>query len=147
MGVETHVFKKIGVNYINDTPQELYNCLRFVNADEAHTSTDKRRFRSFFGTSPEICHDLWDMLSKQDPLPNGGGPKHLLWALLFLKEYAIEPVLARMVGSDEKTYRKWVKIVVNKLSWLEMDVVSQSANALPLFCSKSHVRHQIRLKN
>lgn len=49
------------------------------------------RFLSFFGVDPAIIVRVWDMLEVPfvDPFGdlNGAQPKHLLWALLFLRKY------------------------------------------------------------
>ena len=60
----------------------------------------ERRFRAFFGTTVSGCSRLWSLLD--DRLPHGAAPRHLLWALLFLKLYATEHVDAALAGVDEK---------------------------------------------
>jgi len=47
---------------------------------------------------------------------------HLLWSFLFLKTYDPEKVLSVACGVDEKTYRKWVWLVLDLLG--ELDLVS-----------------------
>jgi hypothetical protein len=61
-----------------------------------------RLFRSFFGTSPQVCAIVWDMLSPQRP-PNTT-PNHLLWGHLLLKQYNIESVNAVLVGASERLF-------------------------------------------
>jgi hypothetical protein len=52
-------------------------------------------------------------------------PIHLLWALLLLKVYGKEEELASLAGAvDEKTFRKWSHIFVEKISYLQPEVVS-----------------------
>ncbi len=81
-----------------------------------------RRFMASFGVTPTCCRMLWDQI--YDDFPNGGRPKHLLWALYFLKTYASEHVACNVLRVDEKTYRKWVWIFVNLLATVP-DVVSR----------------------
>ena len=50
-------------------------------------------------------------------------PKHLLWALIFLKTYNAESSLAVAIGVDEKTLRKWIFIIIYAISDLEDDCV------------------------
>ena len=50
-------------------------------------------------------------------------PKHLLWAVIFLKTYTTESSLAVAIGVDEKTLRKWIFIIINAISDLEDDWV------------------------
>jgi hypothetical protein len=42
-----------------------------------------------------------------------------MWALLLLRTYNREEVLATMAGVDEKTFRKWAWKLVEKLAQLQ----------------------------
>lgn len=79
-----------------------------------------RRFRASFGTSPFICASIWNKLDDASTLPMDARPKHLLWAMLFLKVYAAENVSAPMCGCDEKTWQKWVWSMLEAVSELEV---------------------------
>ena len=68
--------------------------------------TGRRIFREFFGTSASICSVVWREFESIDAIPKSAQPKHLLWALLFLKRYLTEHVMSSVVGCDEKTVRK-----------------------------------------
>jgi len=89
-----------------------------------------RRWMAFFGAKPEICVDLWGRLqvAADDPELACAKPEYLLWGLLFLKRYGSEEEMASIAGSegavDEKTFRKWSKIFVIRISLLHFDVVS-----------------------
>ena len=87
-----------------------------------------RRFKSFFGVPPFVCQIIWEKL--ETVLPVGAEPKHLLWSLLFLKRYSDEHTRRSIVGSDEKTIRKWTWIFVELLS--NMDVVT------PILLDENH---------
>ena len=80
-----------------------------------------RKFRAFFGTSPIVCITIWDMLLIHRPKKSK--PDHLLWALMFLKQYNIESVMAALTGVSEKTFCKWSLIFVRILS--NMPVVNK----------------------
>jgi len=82
-----------------------------------------RRFRAHFGASPEVVTALWNRLDILDRVPAGGGPQHLLWCLLFMKVYSTEEVLASIVGTSEKTFRKWVWLFVYAVSSLAPDLI------------------------
>jgi hypothetical protein len=79
------------------------------------------RFASSYGTEPIIVAILWAMMMQSNsssshdnkPYP----PKHLLcWAPMFLKSYDTEMNIAsRLRVPDEKTYRKWLWII---LPWI-----------------------------
>ena len=86
-------------------------------AASVSTLPEKRRFRSLFGVSPELCSVIWSRLGGKQV--KSGNPMHLLWALLFLKVYANEDVLSVIAGVSRKTYRKWVWVVVTLLSNLD----------------------------
>lgn len=96
----------------------------------------ERRFLSFFGVELVVVAQVWELLlvpaaPEDDPELNGARPEHLLWALLFLKKYGDESEHAALCGAakgavDEKTFRKWSKIFVNRISWLICDIVSNN---------------------
>ena len=51
---------------------------------------EDRRFRSIFGVRNEIILKVWGMLGEGGLRPEKCKPKHLLWALYFLKVYPRE---------------------------------------------------------
>ena len=87
-----------------------------------HVRSSHERFRATFGTDAVICAILWTRLDFEQ-MPNGYKPLHLLWALMFLKVYAAEPVLAALAGVHERTYRKWTWCFVDAISTLQYSVI------------------------
>jgi len=83
-----------------------------------------REFRSLFGAAPSSCLLLWRMLQQRRVLPPLAMPKHLMWALLFLKSYGTEFCNAGRAGTTRKTYRKWVKLMLRSITALTPTVVS-----------------------
>lgn len=81
-------------------------------------STKTRRFKSFFGITPQVCSIVWEKIC--DKAPNDFQPKHLLWGLTFLKLYTIEHDRHSTLGADEKTIRKWTWVAVSLLSNLNV---------------------------
>lgn len=77
------------------------------------SNEDMALFRSLFGVSPRVCLNLWH---QHINLPPKAKPKHLLWALLYLKVYGTEQALSGMVHVTRKTYRKWVRIMVGAIA-------------------------------
>ena len=77
------------------------------------------RFRGTFGIDPFECSVVWKLMAYFGLIPPHGTETHLLWALMFLKTYAIESFLSSIAEVSEKTYRKWVWFFVYKLSCLE----------------------------
>lgn len=77
-------------------------------------------FRAHYGTSPEVVSHLWGRISL---VQSGVMHKHVLWALLFMKVYSTEHVLSGIVNCNEKTFRKWIWIVIPIISEICHDVV------------------------
>ena len=93
-----------------------------------------RRFRSHFGTSPEICAEVWNALQGNPRIQNqidSAYPEHLLWGLMLLKTYAVEEVLAGKVGVDEKMFCKLTKHLIYAIAYLCRDVI----------CCEKHLNH------
>jgi hypothetical protein len=89
-----------------------------------HTRKDNingnRKYRNFFGTSPTVCVQIWENIHCL--LSGRKGPKHLLCALLFLRQYHDEMTNAAIIGSTEKTLRSWIQEIVPLIAW-ELNVV------------------------
>ena len=73
-------------------------------------------------------------------------PKHLLWALIFLKTYTTESSLAVAIGVDEKTLQKWIFIIIYAISDLEDDWVGSLFTKI-LLTSLTIVFLQIKWEN
>lgn len=83
----------------------------------------EQEFRGFFGAPVEVITDLWNRI---DPLidDEAAKPKHLLWALVFIKVYASEAVHCCIVGwPDKKTFRKWSWYFLEKIFYLKDDII------------------------
>ena len=71
-----------------------------------------RSYVALFGIPPLKVYQLWRLIYERNNRGNTRTkcyPKHLLWALLLLRTYNREEVLAALVGVTEKTYRKWAQ--------------------------------------
>jgi hypothetical protein len=91
-------------------------------------ATAERQFQALYGTNPFMAAILWYEITIAHPWrqrKNGCQPKHLvLWAMLFLKTYATENLLSAVIGTEEKTYRKWVWFILEGLSRMSPKFVS-----------------------
>lgn len=87
------------------------------SANEISPLSEIRKFRSFFGVSPNVCTIIWHSI---DEIPSGANPVHLLWCLVFLKRYNTEHINAALVNADEKTFRLWTWTFVELLSKLKV---------------------------
>ena len=74
---------------------------------EGSESVFRERYISYFGVSWNIVADAWLLARDWEHAPDTVLPIHLLWALMHLKVYATEPVLASIAGVDKKTFQKW----------------------------------------
>ena len=69
--------------------------------------SEDHQFREMFGLKAPAALDAWDRLLAHNLVPSEGMFFHLLWALMFMKIYAVEVGLyANMVGSDGTTEPK-----------------------------------------
>ena len=82
---------------------------------------DDRTFRTLFGVSPEVCVDLWHLCQFKK---KGTRPKHILWALLFIKVYATEDVLCSMASVCRRTFRDWMWPTLKAIMKCKKKVVS-----------------------
>jgi hypothetical protein len=78
----------------------------------------------------EIVLKVWGMLGEGGLRPKNSKPKHLHWALYFLKVYPREgPGCSAVGGSkgaiDPKTMQKWVWLFLECIAKLADDVVSK----------------------
>ena len=102
------------------------------NRVDRRAGTDQmedRRFREFFGTSLRVVEIIWTMLETESLLPDGCSPKHLLWALHFMKVYPKQAQGCAIVGAsagavDPKTHHNWVWAFMNAIAELQDEVVS-----------------------
>ena len=79
-----------------------------------------RRFNSNFGCTPSVCTSLWNRLDETNDLPRTARISHLLWSLMFLKVYATETVFASIFECDEKTLRKWIWMMIEKIATINV---------------------------
>jgi hypothetical protein len=87
-----------------------------------------RIFKEFFGTNPEVCKILFDLISPQhDGILQ---PKYLLWALLFIKQYQTEAVISALIDVTEKTARNWIWILLEYIQGVELVRIQSYIKAL-----------------
>lgn len=103
--MDAHLFLKLGNKYTQSKMSSM--------------PTAVRRFKSFFGVTPEVCCIAWNAIKNKEP---NAQPQHLLYCLSFLKEYSTEHYRRSIFKADEKTMREWTWKFVKLLS--DIDVVS-----------------------
>jgi hypothetical protein len=109
------------------------------------------QFRSFFDALKEIILKVWGMLGKGGLHPENSKPKHLLWALYFLKVYPREgPGCSAVGGSkgaiDPMTMQKWVWLFPEHIAELADNVVSTIILfiSLPIVVSPRCIVHHLK---
>lgn len=94
-----------------------------VDRSGSPTDHQERTFRSQFGVSWHVCEVVWNMLDLHQR-DEKREPKHLLWALLFVKVYGNESTHSKMVGTTSKTFRKWAWRTLTEIADFKAMVVS-----------------------
>jgi hypothetical protein len=110
--------------------------------EKSSFAIEARIFRELFGTNLRVVENIWFLLDELEINPEGGLPKHLLWALHFMKAYPLQAQGCAAVGGsdgavDPKTYRKWVWAYIEAISDLELDVVSLLSHVFVLIINTS----------
>ena len=113
--VEPDVFEELGCQIIWRRNNKVKSRMMII-----------RRYRAFFGTSPENVATAWQHLAPfiEPEHQQTAHPKHVLWALMFLKLYNSTDVLASFAGVSEKTFQKWQWRAIGWLADLEFYLVS-----------------------
>ena len=108
----------------NFSVNTLYEIARKMLDMDKPKAGDDKAFRSFFGAPIQLIHVLWNRIVAQAPLKANAHPKHLLWALMFLKVYAVGPVLRALCGwPSEGNHREWVWYFVGRIDDLRPDII------------------------
>ena len=89
-----------------------------------------------------IVEREWELLNRDSLLPDSGCPKHLLWALHFMKVYPKQSPGCLAVGASAgavspKTHRKWVWAFIDGVANLvdiEVSNYSVRTGAGVMFC-------------
>jgi hypothetical protein len=86
----------------------------------------------FFGVVCVVVADVWNrLMKKDDPELESVTPIHLLWALVFLKQYPTESVFCKLVSVRyEGTVQYWSQLIVRHIGYLVPDVVGGPASSL-----------------
>ena len=66
--------------------------------------TFRRRYKACFGVTWEYVYQAWCIIVDLGNLPTCATGNHILWALLHMKSYATESILATICDCDEKTF-------------------------------------------
>jgi hypothetical protein len=98
-----------------------------------------RRFKALFGITPHMCALIWNIMDDNQCHPSGGRLQHLLWSIMFLKQYGTEAMNRALTRVDEKTFRKWIWLYIPRLAFDLHVVRNASLLASVHYCSRSSV--------
>ena len=73
-----------------------------------------------FGVSSRTTHLLWITLDGDVLGPPGGKRTHLLWMIMFLKEYCAQDSLSGICHVTQKTFCWWVDVFLDRVSNLNL---------------------------
>jgi len=109
--------------------QEIFDAARASVRNRLSTITSAvKRYISHFGISPTVTAEVWEQVfvlrHHRISTSLRIEPPHLLWALLFAKQYSTEPVIASMIGVDEKTARLYIWEILGIISARRSEFVS-----------------------
>ena len=110
----TRVKTIIAASRLIDGNQYAYRTHRSASAEEV------RCFKAKYGVSPQVALNSYRKLRLVQYRPK---VMHLLWGLAFLKTAGTEHTLAKKLGTDRQTLRKYSREVVRKLGALKKYVV------------------------
>ena len=80
---------------------------------------EDRQFRALFGCSPSVVLTVWNKLVSFGSVPADGMMKHLLWALMYAKQYAKWQTMRKLTTADPKTLRHWINQFFDAIASLE----------------------------
>ena len=76
----------------------------------------ERQYRSYFGMNKVTIALAWKLCFAESTYSDFPLPKHMLWAMMFLKQYVSEDILAIAAGVTPKTLRKHIGLTLMKLA-------------------------------
>lgn len=96
---------------------------------------EERSFRALFGCGPQLALILWNKLSSEYALlPVDATITHLLWTLMYCKQYGKWKTMRKLTNTDPKTLRKWISVVYCAFELMEPFVVCSTMAQSPSSC-------------
>ena len=117
---EQHKIAELEEDFVRDA-YDMYGGGKIPGAE----STIKADFIDWFGATPTVVAQVWFLIEDGYDLPRGAKQERLLWGLYLNKNYGTSRGMARMVGVDKDTFRRWSWWMLNEVSFLEAHIVSQ----------------------
>jgi hypothetical protein len=95
---------------------------------------EDRAFRALFGCGVHLVLILWNKLSSCDLIPKDGLVTHLLWTLMYCKQYGKWKTMRKLTKTDPKTLRKWIALFYDAIELIEPLVVGDSVDTFSFLC-------------
>lgn len=97
---------------------------RHAGQEEASVRSRLENFSQMYGICPCITTEIWNNVAEDPNTDDILGsskpePKHLLWALFFLRHYPTENVAATVFRTTEKTFRKWIWLLIPLIAGMQ----------------------------
>jgi len=103
--------------YSNALPSVLHDALLSAAETILEVSRiSKRTFKANFGVSLGVVALAWEHTLQMSTEEDFVQPKHMLWTIMFLKQYSSEDVMAGQCDTIPKTFRKHLRLTMNKLN-------------------------------
>ena len=83
-----------------------------------------RQFGAFYNRTPEEVADLWEMCIPK--IESATQPKHLFWALMYMKLYLPSDVMTILLDVSYPTWDKWVWIWIEAIATSHIDIIHWS---------------------
>ncbi|CAJ1953985.1 unnamed protein product [Cylindrotheca closterium] len=95
-----------------------------IGSKQYSREREKRVFRAAFGTSFEVCSELWSKLEPKKKISRRAQPKHLLWTLIYYKVNISEEMMIKIANCKScDTFRDWVSKFTDGIADLEEVVI------------------------
>ena len=113
-----------------------------INTTGTLSLPQQRSFQECFGIKQHVAVAVWWMIKK---FSNNKriAVHHLLWALMYLKQYGSEGNMARQVGVSRPTFRAWVDVVLLAIERLDSVVVSTKLCLLVVLIYISNITYYL----
>ena len=138
---EKQVIAQFEDDFIRDA-YDMYGRGKIPNSQH----TRNLDFIDWFGATPTVVAQVWYLLQDgYEDMPRGANQERLLWGLYLNKNYGTSRGMARMVGVDKDTFRRWSWWMLNEVSFLEAHVVSKLMTVSFYFCL-SHPYYYLQIQ-
>ena len=116
---------------------------RIIRREFSLTLTWNACFVAHFGITPTVCAHVWIRTCSK---VESSAPKHLLFALIFLKLYNSDRVLAASCGVSENTFRKWAWAYIRAIAQVDVVYILKFLLSLRSNADKYQVRWENRIQ-